>query len=125
MAKASVPPPAPFEQSLARLQEIVEQLEDGRLSLGESLAAYEEGIKHLKTCHEALAVTERKIELLAGFDAAGNAMTQPFDDAATDDGEGNVARRSRTATSARTRSAKGNSPAPLSDDDLNDLRELF
>jgi exodeoxyribonuclease VII small subunit len=76
-------PDAPsLEQSLARLEEIAAQLEDGRLGLSESLACYEEGVKHLKRCYELLEHAERRIELLAGIDAEGKALTRPFDDAA-------------------------------------------
>jgi exodeoxyribonuclease VII small subunit len=74
-------PDAPsFEQSLARLEEIAAQLEEGRLGLSESLACYEEGVRHLKRCHELLEQAERRIELLAGIDAEGNALTRPLDD---------------------------------------------
>lgn len=72
-----------FEESLARLEEITERLEEGQLGLGESLACYEEGIKHLKQCYELLERAERKIELLSGIDAQGNPITEPFDDAAS------------------------------------------
>jgi exodeoxyribonuclease VII small subunit len=74
--------PPTFEESLARLEEIAAQLEDGRLGLSESLACYEEGVKHLKLCYQLLEQAERRIELLAGVDAEGNAITRPFDDAA-------------------------------------------
>ena len=70
-----------FEESLAKLEEIVRQLEEGQLGLSDSLARYEEGVKHLKLCYQSLQFAERKIELLAGLDADGNPITQPFDDA--------------------------------------------
>lgn len=106
-----------FEESVARLEEIVEQLEDGRFTLGESLAAYQEGVKHLQLCYEALSEAERKIELLAGFDAAGNPITQRFDDAATA-GEANVARRTRGAAKVPpTDTPPGG--------EVDDRRELF
>jgi exodeoxyribonuclease VII small subunit len=73
-------PPA-FEESLAKLEQAVRQLEDGRLGLSESLQCYEEGVKHLKQCHRALEAAERKIELLTGVDAEGNPITEPFDEA--------------------------------------------
>jgi exodeoxyribonuclease VII small subunit len=105
-----------FEESVARLEEIVEQLEDGQLTLGESLSAYEEGVKHLKTCYEALTDAERKIEVLAGFDASGNPVMQPFDDAATA-GEASVGRRSRSAKAPASESP--------SRGEVDDRRELF
>ena len=69
-----------FEEALARLEQIAQALEDGNLGLDESLACYEEGVKHLKTCHKLLDQAERKIELLSGVDADGNPVTRPFDD---------------------------------------------
>jgi exodeoxyribonuclease VII small subunit len=72
-----------FEQSLARLEEIVHQLEEGNAGLEESLARYEEGVKLLRQAYDLLHKAERKIELLSGVDADGNPITEPFDDKAT------------------------------------------
>lgn len=78
------PPTAPtFEQSLARLEQIVVQLEDGRVDLADSLAAYEEGVRLLKQCHALLERAERRIELLSGVDADGKPVTEAFDDRST------------------------------------------
>src|SRR4051812_26983870 len=111
-----------FEQSLARLQELVDQLEDGQLTLAQSLAAYEEGIKHLKVCHSALTETERKIEILSGFNAAGEPITKPFDDGASGSEE-NVARRSREGDRSRRKPTPA-APADMPGD-VDDHRELF
>jgi exodeoxyribonuclease VII small subunit len=67
-----------FEQSLAELETIVHQLEDGELGLADALARYEEGVKHLKRCYEQLRDAERKIELLTGVGENGTPVTQPF-----------------------------------------------
>jgi exodeoxyribonuclease VII small subunit len=72
-----------FEQSLQRLEEIVHLLEEGELGLDEAVQRYEEGVKLLRQSYETLERAERKIELLSGFDAEGNPLTQPFDDEAT------------------------------------------
>jgi exodeoxyribonuclease VII small subunit len=72
-----------FEQALTALEQIVRDLEEGRLGLAESLARYEEGVKLLKQCHGLLEHAERHIELLTGVDAVGNPVTEPFDDRAT------------------------------------------
>jgi len=72
-----------FEQALASLELIVRELEEGRCGLAESLARYEEGVRLLKQCHAQLAQVERRIEVLTGVDAAGNPVTQPFDDEST------------------------------------------
>jgi len=124
---------ATFEQSLARLQVIVDQLEDGQLTLAQSLAAYEEGIKHLQVCHAALTDTERKIEVLSGFNAAGEPITRPFDDTASHTEESTprptVARRSRKAGERMDqqipRQCEPDSSALPSDHELDGRRELF
>jgi exodeoxyribonuclease VII small subunit len=69
-----------FEDALAELEQIVDDLEGGKLGLTEALARYELGIGHLKQCHAQLDQATRKIELLSGFDAAGNPITRPFED---------------------------------------------
>ncbi len=71
-----------FEQSLAELETIVSQLEDGELTMDEALASYERGIGRLKRCYQLLDAAEQKIELLVGTDDDGNARTKPFSDAA-------------------------------------------
>ena len=69
-----------FEEALEKLEQVIRQLEDGRLGLSESLAQYEEGVRYLKQCHRALATAERKIELLTSVDEDGNATTELLDD---------------------------------------------
>jgi exodeoxyribonuclease VII small subunit len=78
----SAEPPC-FEDALAELETIVHELEDGDLGLGDALARYEQGIKHLKHCFQLLQHAERKIELLTGVKADGTPITQPFDEEAT------------------------------------------
>lgn len=53
-----------FEQALARLEEIVKELENGSAPLDQSLAMYEEGIKLVKLCGEKLDNAEQKIKIL-------------------------------------------------------------
>jgi exodeoxyribonuclease VII small subunit len=77
-----------FEQSLLRLEEIVHLLEEGELGLDEAMQHYEEGVKLLRHSYNMLEGAERKIELLSGFDADGNPVTEPFDDRATFGKEG-------------------------------------
>ncbi len=76
------PEPASFEEALARLEEIVEALEEGQVSLADSLARYEEGIQLLKQCYQSLGQAERRIELLNRVDSEGRAHGEPFDDSA-------------------------------------------
>lgn len=49
-----------FEQSLADLQALVERLENGELSLEDSLTAFEQGIGLTRDCQSALAQAEQK-----------------------------------------------------------------
>ena len=53
-----------FEQGLARLEELVEKLEDGELGLDESLSVFEEGIRLTKELNKKLDQAEKKLELL-------------------------------------------------------------
>lgn len=80
MSKKKKAPEPTFEESLNQLSEIVRELEQGNLTLDESLARYEQGIQHLGQCQAKLAKAERKIEVLSGFDRDGNPITQRFDD---------------------------------------------
>ena len=53
-----------FEQSLERLETIVEELEGGALSLEESLARYEEGVGLSRRLTQTLDQAEKRIERL-------------------------------------------------------------
>ena len=55
-----------FENSLRSLEELVNQLEQGDLSLEESLKAFEAGIKLTRECNSKLDEAEQKISLLTG-----------------------------------------------------------
>jgi exodeoxyribonuclease VII small subunit len=68
-----------FESALARLEEIVQQLEQGDLSLEQSLKLFEEGIKLSRICNTRLEEAERKVEILLK-DKAGSLKAQLFED---------------------------------------------
>ena len=53
-----------FETSLKKLEEIVNKLESGDLSLDDSLKAFEEGVKNATLCAKKLNEAEKKVELL-------------------------------------------------------------
>jgi len=53
-----------FEDAVARLEAIVKKLEEGELTLEESLEVFEEGIKLARICSKQLDEAERKVELL-------------------------------------------------------------
>ena len=67
-----------FEEDLKRLQKIVEELSGGKITLGESLKKYEEGVKLAQSCSETLAQAQRKVELLMKKD--GKVSFEKFDD---------------------------------------------
>jgi exodeoxyribonuclease VII small subunit len=66
-----------FEQSLTDLQTLVERLENGELSLEDSLAAFEQGIRLTRECQSALALAEQKVQVLLERD--GELAEEPFD----------------------------------------------
>jgi exodeoxyribonuclease VII small subunit len=53
-----------FEQSMKRLETIVEELEAGELSLEDSIARYEEGIQLSRRLTQVLDESEKRIERL-------------------------------------------------------------
>ncbi len=56
--------PVDFEAALAELEEVVARMEGGSLSLEESLAAFERGIKLARECQAALRSAELRIKAL-------------------------------------------------------------
>ena len=69
-----------FEKSLAELEQIVERMEQGELSLDESLKQFERGIALTRSCQTALQQAEQKVEILlhkTGSDAE-SAQAIPF-----------------------------------------------
>lgn len=53
-----------FEEALARLQTIVETMEQGDLPLQELIAQYSEGMKLAAVCSQALGRAEKAMDLL-------------------------------------------------------------
>ena len=65
-----------FEAALTELEQIVQNMEGGDLSLEESISAYHRGSELLKHCQRQLSEAERKIQLLENgtlrdFDPSG------------------------------------------------------
>lgn len=54
----------PFEQSLEKLEQLVERMEAGDLTLEDSLKTFEEGIRLTRECQQALKNAEQKVRLL-------------------------------------------------------------
>lgn len=78
--------PVNFEAALEELEELVERMEDGDLSLEESLAAFEKGVRIARDCQDALKQAEQRVQVLLAD--AGEERLQDFatdDDADADD----------------------------------------
>ena len=66
-----------FEQSLKALEKLVETMEQGELSLEESLQQFERGVQLSRACQQALKAAEQKVEMLMQKD--GREVIAPFD----------------------------------------------
>jgi exodeoxyribonuclease VII small subunit len=69
-----------FEQSLEQLEELVSSMEEGELSLEDSLAAFERGIKLTRECQAALKDAEQKVQVLLDESGATRAMSADGDE---------------------------------------------
>jgi exodeoxyribonuclease VII small subunit len=65
-----------FEKTLAELEQLVEKMEKGDLSLEESLKYFERGITLTKACQQALSEAEQKVSIL--LDKNGKPELEPF-----------------------------------------------
>ncbi|MGR3219516.1 MAG: exodeoxyribonuclease VII small subunit [Candidatus Anammoxibacter sp.] len=66
-----------FEDSMQKLEDLVCVLEEGDLTLEESLAKYESGIKIYKQCVSLLEGIEKKIKILTNVED-GEMQTKEF-----------------------------------------------
>jgi exodeoxyribonuclease VII small subunit len=66
-----------FEESLKKLESIVEQLEKGDLSLEDSLKLFEEGVALSATCKKELDAAEGKVQMLIK-QRDGSLKAEPF-----------------------------------------------
>lgn len=67
-----------FEKKLSELEALVNEMEQGNMSLEESLKAFETGIKITRDCQQALKEAEQKVEILTR-NAAGELTEAPFE----------------------------------------------
>lgn len=74
---AKKPAPLDFEQALQELEQIVEQMETGDLSLENSLQQFERGIELTRHCQAVLQQAEQRVEQLLEKD--GRTDIVPFD----------------------------------------------
>ena len=73
---ADASPVADFETSLDQLEQLVEKMEHGEMSLEDSLAAYERGVGLYRRCQAALEQAELRVRLLSDPDHPESA--EPF-----------------------------------------------
>jgi len=129
--EAAAPESPSFEEVLARLEEIVADLEEGGIGLGPSLSHYEEGVKYLRQGYQLLEHAERKIEILLQVDPQGEAVTesftdpsQPESDATVGKGkEGTQRKVGRRSTTRRATKPKRDDLSP--NDDIDEAGQLF
>ncbi len=60
-----------FEKRMERLEEIVRLLENGEVSLDESIKLYKEGTELSKLCHDELEKAKQTVEKIALPDQTG------------------------------------------------------
>ena len=73
-----------FEESMARLEEIVRALESGEESLEQSLKWYEEGIALIRSCNAQLEKAEQKVKMLQMQSDGSVALVDAFADEEAD-----------------------------------------
>lgn len=69
--------PINFEKSLTDLEQLVEDMEQGDLSLEDALKNFEKGISLASNCQQALLKAEQKVEQLV--EKNGELLEKPFD----------------------------------------------
>ena len=67
-----------FEEAILKLENEVKKLENGNLTLDESISAFEEAVKLVRLCNEKLENAERRVRLLTE-NADGTITDVPFD----------------------------------------------
>jgi exodeoxyribonuclease VII small subunit len=67
-----------FEEAMQRLEELVQNLENGELPLESALEAFEEGMQLIKFCSRKLEEAEKRVSLLVQNNA-GEVTRAPFE----------------------------------------------
>lgn len=65
-APAAADTPASYEQAVAELDDLVQRMESGQLSLDDTLAAYKRGNLLLQFCRARLQAVEQQVQVLDG-----------------------------------------------------------
>ncbi len=110
-----------FEEALQKIEEIVQELESGRVGLDDAIVRYELGVRLIRHCRQILARAEKRVRQLVGEDDQGNpvlvdfveesaAVTGPeeFEDPPpTGSSQGSRSRRKRKKRSAKVETDDG------------------
>ena len=83
---AQEPKEMPFETALKKLEDIVEGLENGDLSLEDALKQYEQGVRMADLCTKRLTEAEKRVEVLMKTNP-GKFKTVPFEEAGDSSGK--------------------------------------
>ena len=101
-----------FEKAIEKLEKIVEELENGNLSLDDALNKYEEGIKLSKFCSKKLDEADKRVEILMKT-SNGHFETEPF--SITDEETAQKKERKKSRGKGKMGSKNDN---PVDDEDL-------
>lgn len=66
-----------FEEAMKKLEDIVGKLENGNISLDESMTKYEEGVRLVRLCQKRLDEAKKKVEILVKS-KDGKIKIEPF-----------------------------------------------
>ena len=69
-----------FEKKIKELENIVEKMGSGELSLQDSLKFFEKGIRLSRECSEQLNKSEEKVQKLIDISPEGKAITKDFEE---------------------------------------------
>lgn len=72
-------PDLSFEESLAEVERIIEQIESGEVGLEASIGEYERGAKLIARCRGTLERAEQRIRELTSQDLSGDSSTDGGD----------------------------------------------
>ncbi|MFZ4452143.1 exodeoxyribonuclease VII small subunit [Salibacterium aidingense] len=68
-----------FEEAMAKLENIVEKLEEGEVPLEKAIAMYQEGMTLSNTCHEKLRQVEKQMDRIVEEDGEIKPLTTEED----------------------------------------------
>src|SRR5437870_13099600 len=75
MTSSAKKPETSFETAMERLENIVEEMESGKMLLEDLLVRYEDGMKLVKICQDRLAHAEQKIQIITRDHAGKTSVT--------------------------------------------------